>query len=337
MLIEGLTPTSDEGGVSGLQIGTLKLKSNLILAPMAGVSDFPFRMLNRRFGCELAFVEMLNCRSVSFKSRRTKQMLFSNDRDRPLGIQLLGCELAYIQKALEVIKGYKFDLFDFNAACPAKKVVRRGEGAGLMRTPDKLKRILEIIVREVETPVTVKLRLGWDKDSINIQDVAMMCQDSGVGAIFIHGRTKTQGYSGGVDYNVLRQVKKSVDLPLIASGDIFNAALSKRMLDETGADGLAVARGALGNPWIFKEIAGFLNSSTIVERPSQSEIVRVMAEHLDMCVDFHGEKNGVVIFRKFFSWYTKGFRNIRQLRETFNRTKTKEAMLGIIEKIKIKM
>lgn len=311
-----------------IQIGSLKLKSNLILAPMAGVSDFPFRMLNRRFGCELAFVEMINCRSVSFKSRRTKQMLFSSSQDRPLGVQLLGCELKYIQKALEVIRGYEFDLLDFNAACPAKKVVRRGEGAGLMKTPEKLKRILKVVVRESKVPISVKLRLGWDKESINVRDVAMICQDSGVNAIFVHGRTKTQGYSGKVDYNALAEARKSVSLPFIASGDIFSAALAKKMLDETGADGLAVARGALGNPWIFQEI-----SESLMSRPDRGEIADVMAEHLDMCVDFHGEQNGVIIFRKFFSWYTKGFRNIRQLREESNRIKTKAEMQEIIKRI----
>ncbi|MDD5060380.1 MAG: tRNA-dihydrouridine synthase, partial [Candidatus Omnitrophica bacterium] len=179
-----------------LEIGKLKLKSNLIMSPMAGITDLPFRMLCRKFAAELAFVEMINCRSVSHKSRRTKQMLSTLPEDRPLGVQILGCEEQYILKSLEVLRNYKFDILDFNAACPAKKVARRGEGASLLREPKKLKKILKLIVKNAWLPVSIKMRLGWDKDSVNAKDIAVLAQDCGVNAIFIHGRTKTQEYSG---------------------------------------------------------------------------------------------------------------------------------------------
>ncbi len=318
-----------------LQIGSLKLKSNLILAPMAGVSDFPFRMISRKFGCELAFVEMINCRSISYKSKRTARMLASNSKDRPLGVQLLGCEEKYIRKALDAIRKYKFDLLDFNAACPAKKVVRRGEGSGLLRDPQKLKEILEIVVKNANTPVTVKIRTGWDKDSVNARAIGSAAEDAGVSAVFIHGRTKAQGYSGIVDYQAIREVKNALSVPVIASGDVFSPVLAKKMLEETGCDGLIIARGALGNPWIFKEVGEFLKTGRMINRPLPEEIIKVMLEHLDMSIDFYGEKNGVVIFRKFFSWYTKGFRKIRHLREESSRVKTKEAMAGIIEKCRL--
>lgn len=313
-----------------LKLGNLKLKSNLILAPMAGVSDLPFRMLNRKFGAELAFVEMINCRSISYKSRRTQAMLSSIPKDKPLGVQLLGCEDKFILKALDVLKGYKFDLLDFNAACPAKKVVRRGEGAGLLKEPKKLKKILKLVVKNSKVSVTVKIRAGWDKDNVNAKEVALYAQDAGVDALFIHGRTKTQGYSGNVDYEVIREVKKALSIPVIASGDIFSAQLAKKMFDETGCDGLAVARGALGDPWIFKEIKEFLKTGKIVPRPSLAEIVKVMLTHLDASIDFYGPRNGVVIFRKFFGWYTKGFRKVRPLREKSSRANTKEEMAKII-------
>jgi tRNA-dihydrouridine synthase B len=315
-----------------LKIGNLGLKSSLILAPMAGVSDFPFRIVNRKFGCELAFVEMINCRSVSFKSKRTLRMLASGEEDRPLGVQLLGCEAEYILRALDVIKAYKFDILDFNAACPAKKVVRRGEGAGLLKAPEKLSAILKIVVKKIDIPVTVKIRTGWDKDSINAREAALLAEDAGVSAVFIHGRTKVQGYSGGVDYQLIRQVKKALRVPVIASGDVLSPLLAKKMFDETGCDGLIIARGALGNPWIFQEVQEFLNTGRMIERPAQEEIASLMRQHLGMCVNFYGERNGVIIFRKFFSWYTKGFRKIRRLREESSRIKTQEAMLAIIEK-----
>ncbi len=313
-----------------LKIGKLKLDSNLILAPMAGITDLPYRMLCRKFGAELAFVEMINCRSFSFKSRRTKQMLSTEAKDKPLGIQILGCEEQYILKSLEVLKNYKFDILDFNAACPAKKVVRRGEGSGLLREPKKFAKLLKLVVKESWLPVSVKIRLGWDKDSVNAREIALLAQDCGVNALFIHGRTKTQGYSGQVDYNIISEVRKALNIPLIASGDVFSGLLAKKMLDETGCAGLAIARGSLGNPWIFKEIKEYLESGKIVNRPAEKEIAKVMLEHLDACIDFYGERNGVVIFRKFYTWYTKGLRKVRRLRERSSRVKTKEEVVKII-------
>ncbi len=315
-----------------LKIGNLRLKSKLILAPMAGISDLPFRMLNRKFGCELAFVEMINCRSISYKSKKTKQMLSSLPDDLPLGVQLLGCEIKFIHKALENIKKYRFDILDFNAACPAKKVVRRGEGAGLLKDPGKLGQILGGIVKEIDVPVTVKIRTGWDKNSVNARDVAKAAEDAGVDAVFIHGRTKMQGYSGVVDYEAIKAVKKALSIPVIASGDIFSPDLAKQMLDRTGCDGLIIARGSLGNPWLFKEITEFLKNGRIIDSPTYKEKVGVSIEHLNNCVDFYGEKNGVVIFRKFFNWYTKRFRDIRPLREESNRVKTRDGMVNIMQK-----
>ncbi len=314
-----------------LKIGTLKLESNLILAPMAGITDLPFRMLCRKFGVELAFVEMINCRSISHKSRRTRQMLSTLPKDRPLGIQILGCEEQYILKSLDVLKEYKFDLLDFNAACPAKKVVRREEGAGLLKDPKKFKKILKLVVKNSWLPVTVKIRLGWDKDSVNAREIGRLAQDCGVNALFVHGRTRTQGYSGQVDYNAIREVKEGLDIPLIASGDVFSGPLALRMLDETGCDGLNIARGCLGNPWIFKEITEYLKGE-VMPRPSNEVIAKVMLEHLDSCIEFYGERNGVVIFRKFYTWYTKGQRKVRKLRERSSRARTRLEVVEIIDR-----
>ncbi|HPL83057.1 MAG TPA: tRNA dihydrouridine synthase DusB [Candidatus Omnitrophota bacterium] len=316
-----------------LKIGNLNLRSNLILAPMAGISDLPFRMLNREFGAELAFVEMINCRSISHKSKRTENMLSPGPKEKPLGVQILGCEEKFILKALDVLSKYKFDLIDFNAACPAKKVVRRGEGASLLKEPKKINRLLKLIVKNSKLPVTAKIRIGWDKDSINSREVALYAQDAGIKALFVHGRTKAQGYSGGVDYKAISLAKKAIDIPLIASGDILSAQLAKRMYDETGADGLAIARGSLGNPWIFKEITEYLKKGKVILKPSVEKVIKVMLEHLDASVAFYGERNGVIIFRKFFGWYTKGIRSIRPLREKSSRVKTKEEMAGIISSL----
>ena len=257
-------------------------------------------------------------------------MLSTLPKDKPLGLQILGCEEKYILKSLEVLKNYKFDILDFNAACPAKKVVRRGEGSSLMQEPKKFAKLLKLIIKHSWLPVTVKIRLGWDKHSVNACEIALLAQDCGVNALFIHGRTKTQGYSGQVDYNVIREVKKAVSIPLIASGDVFSGTLAKKMFDETGCDGLAVARGCLGNPWIFKEIKEYLESGKIISRPKEREIAKVMLEHLRASIDFYGETNGVVIFRKFYIWYTKGLAKVRPLREKASRVRTPAELEEII-------
>lgn len=305
-----------------LKIGNLKLKSRLILAPMSGISDLPFRLLNRKFGAELAFVEMLNVRSLGYNSPKTREMLSTNKNDKPLGLQILGCEPEFILRALDILKTYDYDILDFNAACPVRKVTRRGEGASLLKNPDKLQHLLKLIVKNSKTPVTVKIRTGWDKNSLNAKDIALSAQDTGISAIFIHGRTKAQAYSAGVDYETIKTVKQALDIPVIASGDVLSEGLAKKMLDETGCDGLLVARGALGNPWIFRQS---------LNPPEPDEIADTMLEHLDSCIDFYGARNGVAVFHKFFGWYSKGFRKIRRLREKAYRTKTKEEMFRVIE------
>lgn len=313
-----------------LEIGNLKLKSNLVLAPMAGISDLPYRMLCRGFGCELAFVEMINARSAGHNSRKTVQMLTMERKDKPLGIQLLGCEPEFIRSALEALKKYKFVVLDFNAACPVKKVTRRGEGASLLNDPKKLALLLKLVIKESVVPVTVKIRSGWDSDRVNAVEVALRCRDAGVSAVFIHGRTKVQGYAGSVDYDTIKKVKEALDIPVIASGDILSAPLARQMFERTGCDGLLLARGALGNPWLFKQIPQYLKDGAISPLPSAQELEKVMTGHLDMCVDFYGERVGVVIYRKFFAWYTKGLRKIRPLRERSSRVKSKKEMAEII-------
>ncbi|MBU0503440.1 MAG: tRNA dihydrouridine synthase DusB [Candidatus Omnitrophota bacterium] len=314
-----------------LKIGNLKLKSNLILAPMSGITDLPYRLLNRRFGCEMAFVEMLNVRSISYKSRKTHQMLASDPKDKPLGVQLLGNDPKFILKAMETIIKYKFACLDFNAACPERKVVRRGEGASLLKDPRKLSSLLKILVQESPYPVTVKIRSGWDKHSVNAKETALYCQDAGIKALFIHGRTREQGYSGQVDYTIIREVKKALDIPVIASGDILSAELAKRMFDETACDGILIARGSFGNPWIFREIEEYIKKGKIIPKPEAAEVAKVMRGHFKACLDFYDQRTAIAVFRKFFSWYTKGRSRTRPLREKACQAKTPEGMLEVIE------
>ena len=314
-----------------LKIGNLKISSPFILAPLAGISDLPFRLVNRSFGCELAFVEMISARALVYKSKKTEAMLSTVSCDKPLGIQLLGSDPGIMKAALEIIGKYNFDVININAACPVGKVTARGEGAGLLREPHKLQELLKAAATVTTAPVTIKIRTGWDEASINARDVALRARDAGIQGLFIHGRTKVQGYSGRVDYRIIGEVKDAIDIPVIASGDILSPELAKKMFDETGCDGIVMARGALGNPWIFKETAAFLDTGAVTQHPALHEVCSTMLTHLRLCADYYGDRVGTIIFRKFFAWYTRGLSETRLLKEKAFRAETAEQMTAIIE------
>lgn len=313
-----------------LKIGGLNLNKRVILAPMAGISDLPFRALNRSFGAELAFAEMVNARSLSYNNVKALELISSRPDDRPLGIQIVGNEAEYIRKAIEKLSPYKFDILDFNAACPERKVVAKGEGAALLKDPKKLKKLLKVIVKNSRWPVTVKIRAGWDNASVNAKEVALCAEDAGVSALFIHGRTRQDFFGGQVDYGAIREVKAALRVPVIGSGNVLSADLAGNMLNETGCDGVLVARGALGNPWIFNEIDSFLKDGICLDRPARREISRVMLRHFNSCVECFGAKKSVFIFRKFFSWYTKGLSDVKAMRVKACAAKTKTEMAEII-------
>jgi len=319
-----------------LNIGTIALSSPYLLAPLAGISDLPFRLINRSLGCEFAFTEMINARALVYQNKVTlTKMLASLPADRPLGVQLLGNDPEVLSKALDLLPEHAFDLIDFNAACPVAKVTCRGEGAGLLREPRKLRNLLKVAVKNTGVPVTVKIRCGWDHASINAREVALHAQDAGIHGLFIHGRTREQGYSGKVDYQAIREVKEAVAIPVIASGDALSPRLIKKMFDETGCDGVAIARGALGNPWIFKETSEFMKTGVLSPKPGIHELADTMLTHLNLIIDFHGEKLGTMIFRKFFHWYTRGLASGRPLRWRALQAKTKNEMEKIMKEVSL--
>jgi len=316
-----------------VSIGNVSIASPLVLAPMSGISDLPFRMINRSFGCGLAFTEMISSSSLAHKSKRTLRMLSSGMDDRPLGVQILGGDPDIIKRALEIASEYSFDILDFNAACPASKVVSKGKGAWLLREPVKFQKLLKVIVENAGVPVTVKIRSGWDETSINAVEMALRAQDVGVSGLFIHGRTRSQGYSGRVAYHIIKKVKESLRIPVIASGDALTPYLVKKLLDDSGCNGAVIARGALGNPWIFRETGEYLKGGTASFSPDVYEIARTMKEHLNLNVAFYGEKSGVIQFRKFFGWYARGMTAKALKVRAFN-AGTGEEMLGLIDELR---
>lgn len=317
-----------------LKIGDLLLDSNILVAPLAGISDSAYRLICRESGANFTFVEMINARALSHKNKTTKKMLATAPEDKPIGVQLVGCEAPFIERAIDVLERYDFNLLDFNAACPVKKVCRRGEGAALMKEPEKLRGILKTIAAKWKKPFTIKIRSGWDENSKNAVEISLLAQDCGINAIFIHGRDRKQFYKGSVDYKIIADVKKSVAIPVIASGDIFSAQHAKKMFDETGCDGLLVARGGLGNPWIFKEIDAYFKHGRLMPPPDTNVIIDTLLHHLELSIKEHGEKNAVPIMRKFVGWYFKGRRFVRQLRQNINPAKTREEFVKIIEALR---
>ena len=292
-----------------------------MLAPMAGVSDLPFRLIAREFGCPLAFTEMINGRALGLRNGKTLRLLRSSPLDRPLGVQLLGREPDALLQALEALADYPYDVVDLNAACPVHKVTRKGEGAALLREPETLFRLVSALVKHAPVPVTVKIRSGWDDDSINAPETAKRIEAAGARALCVHGRTRNQGYRGRADTSVIRAVKKAVGIPVIASGDAFSQEAAARIAEETECDAVMIARGALGNPWIFRDLAiahgkggRDAGSHPLVGVPTLAAVKSIMEKHLALSVDYHGPLTGVINFRKCFVWYTRGLRDARLLR-----------------------
>lgn len=302
---------------------------------MAGVTDLPFRMIARSFGCEFAFTEMISARALVYSNKSTQDMLSSGPTDRPLGVQFVGNDPEVLKEAIALLDDYEHSILDLNAACPVSKVAGKGEGSGLLKDPHKLRDLLRVMVDNSQRPVTVKIRSGWDEGSVNAREVALYAQDAGIKALFIHGRTREQGYSGKVDYQVIREVKEALAIPVIASGDALSPMLIKKLFDETGCDGVAIARGSLGNPWIFREAVEYLKSGTIPPRPTVDEVTATIMSHLDLNVAYYGEATGVVVFRKLFAWYTKGLPGAKHLKAKAFLAKTKEQMTAIINELSV--
>ncbi len=314
-----------------LRIAKIEISSGLILAPMAGITDLAYRTMAREFGCEFAFLEMLNARSMSQKNRKAKELLKSNDFDKPLGAQLLGADIDYLLKSANALQSKGISLLDFNAACPVRKVVKRNEGAALMRAPKKLSAILKALVDNLNIPVTLKMRSGWDKESINAVEIAKVAQEAGVSAIFIHGRHRAQGYSGNVSYKIIREVKNNVTIPVIASGDILSPLLAKRMFEETQCDGILVARGSIGRPWIFQEIKKFFKEGVLSEPLDFSAIKEIILRHVRLSIEEYGEKVALIKMRRLLPFYVKNISGCRKFRARINEIKCAADLKALLE------
>jgi tRNA-U20-dihydrouridine synthase len=313
-----------------MKIGKLSLRNNVFLAPMAGITDLSFRLLVRRFGCAMAFTEMISANGLVMGTEKSYRYLESSSDDKPLGVQIFGSDPGIISEAVRVVTDRGADLIDINMGCPVKKVLKTGAGGALMRDPLKVALIWRRAREATPLPLTVKLRSGWNHDEINTMEIARIAQDCGVDAVILHPRTVSQRFSGAADWSLIEKMKRCLSIPVVGNGDIRRPEDARRMLDVTGCDGVMVGRGVLGRPWIVRGIIQYLEGKNVYLPPALQERESVMNQHLEMNIDFLGEEIGVRNFRKHVLWYTKGLTGSSRFREMVGRIDNKKSLLNAV-------
>ena len=318
-----------------MKIGNLEIEGFAALAPMAGVADRAFRELCADFGSAYCVSEMVSAKGISYHSKKSAELMEISERERPCGVQLFGSEPDTMAFAAEFSLKYSPDFIDINMGCPVPKVNSIGCGCQLMTDPELCRRIVEAVSSAVDVPVTVKIRKGIDDDHINAKEVAQACEAGGAKAVAVHGRTRAQMYKPYADWNIIREVKEAVRIPVIGNGDVETAADAARLLEETGCDMVMVGRGAMGNPWIFSEINAYLSEGAVLAPPTLSERVNIMRRHIEKLCEYKGEGVGMREARKHIAWYIKGLHGAAALRNDAGRLRTLDEFYSLIKRVMI--
>lgn len=319
--------------MKSLKIGTVTLENNFILAPMAGVTDLPFRLLCKEQGAGLLCMEMVSAKAIYYGNKNTESLLEIDSREHPVSLQLFGSDPDIISEMAKKIEERPFDILDINMGCPVPKVVNNGEGSALMKQPKLVEEILKKTVRAIRKPVTVKIRKGFDDSSVNAVEIARIAEACGVSAVAVHGRTREQYYAGRADWDIIRQVKEALSIPVIGNGDITCAKDAERMAKETGCDGFMIGRGAQGNPWIFRQLREYFETGTEPEKPPFGEVAEMILRHARIQLTVKGEYTGMREMRKHAAWYTSGYKNSAKLRGKINEVENYEQMEALFRSL----
>ena len=315
------------------EIGNIKIKNKVVLAPLAGISNSAYRRIAKEMGCGLIYAEMVSDKAISYGSKKTIDMLYMSDDERPIVQQIFGSDVeSFVVAAKYIYENMKPDIIDINMGCPVPKVALKSQaGSALLKNPDKIYEIVSNVVKSVPIPITVKIRSGWDSNSINAVEVARICEKAGAQAIAIHGRTRSQGYSGTVDLDIIKQVKESVNIPVIGNGDIKSCYDAKKMLEYTGCDAIMIGRAALGNPWILKECVDYLDSGKTPPKITLEEKIEMIKKHTNYLLESKPEKVVVLEMRSHVAWYLKEVPSSTEVKRKLSSIKSVKELYELLE------
>ncbi len=315
------------------KIGNVEIKNQIVLAPMAGISNTSYRKIIKEMGAGLIYAEMVSDKAITFGNDRTLELLKMDESERPISQQIFGSDVdSFVTAAKRISEVQHPDIIDINMGCPVPKVALRAQaGSALLKNPEKIGEIVKAVVEAVDIPVTVKIRSGWDENNINAVEVAKICEAAGAKAIAIHARTRSQGYSGHANWDIIKQVKEAVSIPVIGNGDVTTPELAKKMLDETGCDAVMIGRGVLGNPWLIKDCVDYLKTGVINTPVSADEKIKMLKRHFDMLVEDKGEKVALMEIRTHALWYIKGLPGAASVKNEICKSKSKDEMFNILD------